>query len=430
MRSYRLFVLSVFMSVLIAGCSQSMHASTVTPNVGGVSIPQVVQQQGSGSWVTLPLNKTNEIEQGQAFVAGFDDAVWYCGATFVNRVSMSDIVTATSVPNCWDLTSDPDGNLYFVADQSKATPRIGRIDSTGHVTFVSLSLQTVATFMSSDNAGNLWVGQNADYIHRITPGTGNVVTFRIASPDGSEVVFTGITQGSDGSIWYSCKSANGAYCYGYITQDGSTSQSWVVPQVSPPIAASDNGIWFSEGLAVARVDPSTKSIVTYPVSNPINAVAGVQGTPDHIYFLTKGHQLVNYNIHTHAELAGVTIPSDPGDMLNQRLVKGPDRNLWVPGNIVHTDDDGTSFEVYVLRALSTSPTSITVSVGQDTPLTVSEKHVLKLVVTATSTNQAFATVAPGNGPGSFTVTGVSPGSCDITIADKFGNSIEVPVTIQ
>jgi len=418
----RRIVLSV-MIALIFGCSSHSNSPVVgTPN--GPIVADVVQQQGGGAWLTFPMGGSRIIEPTQAVAAGFDGNMWVCDSGAVDRVDMSGNVTSFPVPACAAITRNPDHHIYFW----EAPEQFGTIDGNGNVSSLVLDGGTpIANVMATDSSHDLW--KPGTDIDRIDP-TGHVTFKQIVYPPGVGGTITGLVFGSDGQMWFSCVTASRAPCIGELSLDMSAYTIWLLPAVSNPIAGSDGGIWFSEGNSIARMDTGTKTITTYPLPQTYNVIWGTQATGNLLAFVTKGRQLVEFNIRRHEIARKSDIPAMV-DATNSFVTLGTDLNLWVP-----TDDtcpvkhgcSATVLNVNILRSITTDPTSLSLSVGEASPLTAKEKFSTKPLAAQTS-NPAVATVT-GNGNDAWTVTATGVGSCTITVLDATGNSIDVPVTVN
>ncbi len=80
-------------------------------------------------------------------------------------------------------------------------------------------------------------------------------------------------------------------------------------------------------------------------------------------------------------------------------------------------------------SISVVPTSLTVTAGKTVVVTASENSA-NAYFTAQSSDTTVATVAQGTSQNAFVVTGVKGGKCNILIADSYGTTATVPVTVQ
>ncbi|MBV8725127.1 MAG: hypothetical protein JO350_07335 [Candidatus Eremiobacteraeota bacterium] len=191
----------------------------------------------------------------------------------------------------------------------------------------------------------------------------------------------------------------------------------------------DGNVWVDCGTSIVRVTPAG---VATAFATPSNGSAGeVSGdiTPGAGQTLWYGgaaasEKLVQYDIAANA----FHVFTPPAHLLTQPRVTlmGPDGNQWF--SAVDPSSNAMAIAVYVLEPLRVSPTQLTLSgPGATGTLTVSESGVSKF--TAKSSNVGVATVAP-SGSGSFMITAVSAGTCNVTISDQSQNSVLVKVTVN
>ena len=228
----------------------------------------------------------------------------------------------------------------------------------------------------------------------------------------------------DGTVWFADYDiVNAAHYIDQINQQGSTTQHQVSAPVGGPqplVVGPDGGIWFAGQNAMGRIDETSGQVTYVPVPPPFKPLSIVVGPDKVLYFMNRSiAKIFRFSIPQGKLLSPIKMPGTYAAM-----TLGPDENLWL------SDQFDNQIDVAVLRRMSTVPTSVTVAVMQSQVVTVSEKHLSKGAFTATSSNSSIATVAPGNGPDEFVVTGVSTGSCVVTISDAFGNSIPLPVTVN
>jgi hypothetical protein len=124
-----------------------------------------------------------------------------------------------------------------------------------------------------------------------------------------------------------------------------------------------------------------------------------------------------YNYLTHTITAYIPPNNSFGSFA---ITAGPDGNIWATSR--------GDMNVYVLKVLTVSPRSLKfTSTGQATAVKVTENGAYHW--TAQSSNVLVATVAKGPNAHTFEVTSAGSGTCVVTIADNFGNSFNVKVTV-
>lgn len=82
----------------------------------------------------------------------------------------------------------------------------------------------------------------------------------------------------------------------------------------------------------------------------------------------------------------------------------------------------------IQSGLSASPTAVSMGPSDTAAVNASEGG-YSGTFGAQSSDTAIATVAP-NGQAQFVITGVSPGTCTVTVSDTTGHSVQVSVSIQ
>jgi len=306
-----------------------------------------------GTWTTFSLG-SNTVLGGQSIAAGFDGAMWICDNASVDRVDTSGNVTTVPVPSCLDITRDPNGKLYFKTPTN--FNQIGRINNLGQVSYVALNDHLVDGPMVADSTGALWTKGSSD-IAKVDPRRGTVVTKSLVYPPGVGGFVDNFVEGSDSRMWFNCYTSS-SQCLGVISLDLSSYTIWLLPEVSNPIAASDGGIWFSEGTAIARMDPATETLTTYPLKNAIHAACFLENTiqcssgsatsTGQIAFITNARKLVIYNIHHHSVTIRSSLPND-ADSSAADLVTGVDHNLWTQGGVTCFGCNGTSLDDFAVR---------------------------------------------------------------------------------
>ena len=111
----------------------------------------------------------------------------------------------TSNASTDDITTGPDGNLWFTLDGSQSA-RIGRITTSGTITLFTLPSPNDYLYMSGIAAGpdgNLWFTYqdfttNVNAIGRITTSGAVTLTSTQTANSGP----TDITAGPDGNMWF------------------------------------------------------------------------------------------------------------------------------------------------------------------------------------------------------------------------------------
>jgi len=185
--------------------------------------------------------------------------------------SVSGTVTEFPLPTAGadplDITSGPDGNLWFTEFGAN---QIGRITPSGVVTeFPIPTADSAPAGITAGPDGNLWFTEaNANQIGRITP-SGVVTEFPIPT---AESYPGSIAAGPDGNLWFTEDHAAQVAC---ITTSGAVTEFGLGEARDPgAISATYGGLIFGEsssgGSAIATLDPPGSNAVVLP-SGPVPA---------------------------------------------------------------------------------------------------------------------------------------------------------------
>jgi len=187
---------------------------------------------------------------------GPDGNLWFVKYDRIGRITPAGVVTEFSVgitPTAgpFGITAGPDGNLWFT---EWGGGHIGRITPAGVVTEFS-GVSGYVMDITTGVDGNLWFTGNLNYsIGRITPA--GVVTYFSAGISGNPLR---ITTGPDGNLWFTDS---------YKNRIGRISPAGVVTEFSVGITANadlyditagpDGNLWFTErnGNRIGRITPS------------------------------------------------------------------------------------------------------------------------------------------------------------------------------
>ena len=211
----------------------------------------------------------------------------------ITEYGVNNGISANSGPT--DITTGPDGNLWFTENYTTQNANVSRVASfnPGFSTATEYSSSKTPNFSANSGPfdittgpdGNLWFTENtANKIGRITvpasPGGGITVTefgglANNAAPQG-------ITAGPDGNLWFT---ENGANQIGRITTSGTVTEFSNTNGSDPRDIAigPDANLWFTEGNASAIASITTSGTVTQngsgisPMSTPQDITMGPDG---------------------------------------------------------------------------------------------------------------------------------------------------------
>lgn len=257
--------------------------------------------------------------------SGPDGNIWFTisSSNKIGRITPGGVVSQFAVPSYNDflsgITSGPDGNLWFTEFRAN---KIGRISPNGNITEFSLSTNLAPQDITKGPDGNLWfTSGNSNKVGRIT--TNGVITeFTFSSG-----VFSGashITSGPDGNIWFTKSNENAIT---KITSNGTITNFPLPIENSHPFAITsgpDGNLWFTELVQnkIGKISPDG-SIVEFPIptsnSYPDHITAGPDGN---IWFIESNAKKVG-RITPNGEIEEFPLPDT-----SYGITSGSDGNLW------------------------------------------------------------------------------------------------------
>lgn len=416
-----LFRLAAFLG--LAGCS----SSTPLAPQGGSTI-QVIQQQPPPQVVQLPLLTPNS--NPSAVIQGPDLAFWAAESAVgkVARVTVQGTVTEyplaiTHSPTYISVGPGLHGAVW-TSDPNDAT--VAQILSGGTIHEFRLPAGSSPHGMVYDNATSEWIAETgASAIGRINTLKAGITTY--ALPPGA-APFSG-TLGPDKNLWFTEQGTVNALV-SIVPSTGAMTQhalppgrvpTWIVPYIGY--------LWFGESTStgtayLARMSTSgaltefstpTAAIPQFLGYGPLNSVwFASNGTTPQLWYATPGKSLV----------FAPPVLSLPAAL---PFAVGNDGNVWLP------DPSHNSVDVYVVLAITATPSSISfTAIGQTQSFQVSEAHFNNQFY-ASSSNPSVASVTPSAGV-AFTVTANQAGTAAITVADnqtypRTGNATTIQVTV-
>jgi streptogramin lyase len=436
---------------VVAGCTTAQpvaHVPSVAgPTQAGAAGPDVLQN--GGNFVTF-IKKTNSPAGAQfkGIVTGADNNVWaidegnHALAKFTMTGKATEYplapVSGSQMLNGIAVGSD---NKFYVLSGSGPPGVVETMTTSGTAATISITDAGLSGVTKGPD-NNIWVTEY-HHIAKITPA--GVVT-EYSYPNGTQINYPGgdITTGSDGNLWFAFPSVNLSpfYYYGavmkivpstgattvYSLGDGSTSKCQGAGGIA---AGSDANVWVECGAHLARVDPATGNATYFAVTIPGGTVPDdmTAGAGSLIWYVASisGDTLVSFDVNTHAEIDH-TAPTNANTPYH--VTQGPDKNFWFTGFYLdpNLSQNVPSIGVYLINKLKVTPNTLTLTVGQQGTLTVTEIGVTSW--TASSSKPSIASVAAGGSANTFVVTGNSVGTAQVTVKDAMLNSFHVKVTVQ
>jgi streptogramin lyase len=412
----RLFAIT---ALLATGCSSNAGAMPVREAIA----PQIFQKHVNDyGWMKIPLKPIGGKQPNASGLAVDADnhKVWASVNGGVDKIRMNGAqqsyplavapgwITVGSDGNLWGTTNDgvivkvtpagveqtftvaasdvffaniisgPDGALWFPECKlDRSTGGIGRLDTSGSYTFYPSVCQWV---VANGPDGNIWFGDQGANIFEMTTQGQLVGTY----PVGDEVLFSGLTAGSDGAMYAVSTSQQSADELVRVTTSGKVTHIGGNPFGDPLfrlLSGPDGNIWIS----------APRSDFTY---------------------------LAQFDVATQTFSERIRGPKGAGTY----LVTGPDGNIWT------SDYEESSVDIYVLQLMTVTPNKLVIGVGKQASFKTSELN-YGGKWTAISTKPSVATVTRNSQSGTFVVTGIAAGVASIFVSDTMFNSIAVEVTV-
>lgn len=268
-----------------------------------------ITQAGKITEYRIPTAKSNPI----SITVGRDKALWFTqrAGNKIGRMTTTGHFTEYAVPTPrsgpYSITSSPDGNIWFTEFQGK---NIGRITTSGLITeyqipppVVNVAGQVVAGIPSSPvditsgPDGNLWFTSITSLIRndiwKISP-SGQVTAYPVPSLGGQPSC---ITSGPDGNLWFTVhggipsKNPPGPNEIGKMTTDGRFTMYQIPTRGSRALGITsgpDGNLWFVEedGNKVGKISTSGH-ISEYAIPTSGSRPEGITAGPDGTVWFTE-----------------------------------------------------------------------------------------------------------------------------------------------
>ncbi len=271
--------------------------------------------------------------------------------------SMTEYTIPTSIPRPTDVTSGPDGTLWFAEDNGD---KIGRITTAGTVTEFGLPDGSAPDYITTGPDNNLWFtdpGNNA--IGRITTA-GIVTEFTVPTSSSGPA---GITTGPDGNLWFGEQTGNQI---GRITTSGTITEYGLGTLSSPYeiVTGSDGNLWFTEinNDMVGKIVPSgvnAGTVTLYPTASGSGPRGITAGSDGNLWFTEGGLSQIG-RITTAGVLNEFAGPSGSNA---SEITSGPGGDLYISddGNnaIDQMDTSGTLINAYPTTTSGAAPDGLT-----------------------------------------------------------------------
>lgn len=284
------------------------------------------------------------------------------------------------------LTMGPDRNLWFVTRDGGA---IGKMTSTGTTTEYQPHLMNAGEAIAAGPGGDIWFcgfdspprsSQVTGIIGKISPA-GLITEYPVRVASG--IPFR-LALGGDGNEW---------------------------------VTVSD----LQRNGHIVRVTPSG-SMTAFAVPGDPHDIAS-DGPHKLIFTLARNTSFGEITLD--GQVSTIPLPGGPSARA-AKLTVTRNGDVWFGGSLY---DKGAVF-VRLATKIDVTPASVTLAApGESKKITVSEKK-YSGKWKAQSSDDGIVDVTKGKTLDTFTIVAISDGTCMVTIADKKGNSVTIPVTVK
>jgi streptogramin lyase len=266
-----------------------------------------------------------------------------------NGWSLFRMPTANALPNVLALGSD--GNLWFTEighNYNGIAAAIGKITPTGSVTEYRVPQQSGSNTpysITPGAPGELWFTfasgyANNTYIGRITTA-GVVSLLSVPTTHCSSIVSGSIAYGSDGNVWFADPCGHDII---RMTPTGATtafgvrgSSPWAI------VSGPDGNIWWIDNVSGIVGEMTTAgSIKKFEhVASAYHLYAIANGPNGKIYVLESRCNVSQEGIAELTTTGKFTEFPMPNNYCNLALAAGPDKKIWIVGDVLHKFDPTT-----------------------------------------------------------------------------------------
>jgi streptogramin lyase len=372
--------------------------------------------QGTVTISEFPITTANSNPQN--ITSGPDGNLWFTefNGEKIGKITPSGTITEYAIPtsnaNPYGITSGPDGNVWFT--ESFGPSQIGKITPNGTITEYPTPTCCVSpSGITSGPDGNLWFTENfGNKIAKVTT-SGTFTEYPIPTNNSGPGE---ITSGPDGNLWFSEANANQI---GKITTGGTITEYAIPTSNSNPVhitSGPDGNVWFTESQVnqIGKITPSG-TITEYPIPTSGSDPIGITSGPDGNLWFTEYLGGNIGNITPGGTFTEYPIPSGFGHP--NGITSGPDKNIWFI--------EGIGNAIGRVNLSSPPLPSITVNPTQGSPgteITVTGSNWTSgdVVDISLSTSASVLTKATVASDGTFNVSFNVPGNA--TLGPQFVNA--------
>lgn len=246
-------------------------------------------------------------------------AVWIALAGTLSGAQVTEFALPTPNGGPRQITVGPDGNLWFVAEDSNV---VGRITTAGVITEFPIPTPNSSPFaITAGPDGNLWFTETfGNKIGRMTPA-GVFTEFPIPTPQSGPF---DITAGPDGNLWFT---ESFVWKIGRITPTGSITEYPVPFDLAFPYAITsgpDGNLWFTcpPGHVIVRM--TTQGAMTGFQLPGLSFAYDIVSGPEGALWFTDYYRYIG-RIRVDGQITRFPLPAqfDP-----RAITTGPDGAIW------------------------------------------------------------------------------------------------------
>jgi hypothetical protein len=411
--------------IFVTVCACDSHSAVPAP---GRIAPDMFQRNLYKGWQSTPIKDING-QDAQVIGLAADQVshkMWAASNTLygvggsLTKIAMDLKLTTYPIAiTPWAITMGPDQNLWIAGTDASSNAVVARVTQTGVETDFPVPQDAnpiiEQIIVGPDYA--LWFTEFEDKI--CSGGIGRIDTSGNYSfyPGGCP---TSIVSGPDGNIWFGdIQNVYAMNTQGAILGTYPVGNIWAKGMA----VGSDGDIY-----AIAETPDRNRYLFKITTGGIVAQVEGslspaitLANGPDGMLWMfdQPGRDLHLVSFDPIIQSWGPQIFAKP--YAQGQISSGPDGNLWsAPGYNV--------FAVYVLQAITATPSVLTIKVGQRSEVDVTESNYTGKW-TAVAHDKNIISVNPVSRNGSFNVTGRAEGSTYFSITDSMFNAIMVKVTV-
>jgi len=203
-------------------------------------------------------------------------------------------LTLPSAPN--DISFDARGNLWFTELNADAlamlNPNTGRIKQ--YPLSTPATVQTLNPYgIAVDPQGMIWFTESStNHLGRLDPQTGTIHTF---NAPGANTTLMEVASDSHGTIWATSFHSSQLFKFDptrsdFTTYNASSASSTTGGLYGLAITPTNN-VWvtLTQNNAIARLDPSTQSLIPYRIPTTDSLPFGIAVGKNHTLWFTESH---------------------------------------------------------------------------------------------------------------------------------------------